>query len=64
MLLARSPPQSGPTAAESELVPSAPPAAPRTNLITAEVLERQREMCQLLASVVGTLEAINDTLKV
>lgn len=68
---ARSPPQSGPTepdppsqAAESERVPSAPRAAlPRPNIITAEVLERQTEICRLLASVVGTLEAINNTLK-
>ena len=61
MMSARSPPQSGPTAADSERVPSAPRAAPRPNLITAEVLERQVEICRLLTSVVGALEAINDT---
>ena len=59
----RAPPQRGLTAAESERMPSAPRPAPRPNLITAEVLERQVEICRLLASVVGTLEAINDTLK-
>ncbi|XP_056225015.1 nuclear apoptosis-inducing factor 1-like [Seriola aureovittata] len=52
---ARSPPQTGPTAAKSERVPSAPRAAPRPNIVTACIY--------LLTSVVGALEAINNTLK-
>ena len=44
-------------------MPSAHRAAPRPNLITAEVLDRQIEICRLLASVVGALETINNTLK-
>lgn len=50
-------------AAEDGPVPPAGPAGPRPVLMTAEVLERQTEMCHLLAAVVTSLEAINTTLK-
>lgn len=67
---ARFPPQGGDGAAKPEPVPRratghgrAPSAAPRPLFIMAELLERQTEMCHLLATVVTSLEAINNTLK-
>lgn len=67
---ARSPPQGGDGAAKPEPVPRratehgrAPSAAPRPLFIMAELLERQTEMCHLLATVATSLEAINNTLK-
>ncbi|KAL7394445.1 hypothetical protein ABVT39_026232 [Epinephelus coioides] len=66
-MASRSSPQSSPTepdppsqATEGERVPSTSLAGP---IIMAEVLERQTEICHLLASVVSMFEAINNTLK-